>query len=68
MYRCFTRTFWKRTTDPKWPNGLEPNLGKRTTIATAATEEEARSICKVYNSTHEPGKLSKKCEYERVNR
>ena len=63
MYRCFTRTWW--TENPKWPDGLEPRCGQRYTIArNINTEEEARRICRNYNDTHDPGRLSKKAEYE----
>ena len=29
------------------------------------TESDARAICKQYNDTHNPGRLSRKAEYER---
>lgn len=61
-YRVFTRTWWRR--NPKWPGGREPHTGKRTYIASAYSEEEARAICKRYNATHDPGFLSRKAEYE----
>jgi hypothetical protein len=63
MYRCFTRTWW--TNNPAWPNGLEPCPGTKHTIAARVeTEEEAQAICKEYNDTHEPGRLSRMAEYE----
>jgi len=62
MYRIFTRTWWKD--NPTWPDGLEPHPGRKTTIARAYTEEEARSICKRWNAAHKPGRLSRKAEYE----
>jgi len=64
MYKTFIRTWWKL--NPKWPNGLEPHAGRKVYCNTCSTEEEARACCKAYNSTHEPGRLSKKMEYERV--
>lgn len=65
MYRVFHRTFWKEAEEPGWPYGLEPCLGKRHTIAEGVeTEEEARALCREYNRTHPPGRLSDKAEYE----
>ena len=58
----FTRTFWKENAD--WPNGLEPAMGRKTYIARNVPEEEARAICKDWNATHKPGRLSRKAEYE----
>lgn len=64
-YRVFVRNWWKR--NPEWPNGLEPGPGPRRTLqAHVATEEEARAICRRYNETHKPGKLSRKAEYESI--
>ena len=60
-YTVFTRTWWKN--NPSWPNGLEPSAGRRTTIAKADSEEEARNICQRYNASHKPGRLSRKAEY-----
>jgi hypothetical protein len=62
MYTVFTRTWWKN--NPSWPNSLEPHAGRKHTIArNIPTEDAARDICKVYNSNHKPGRLSKKAEY-----
>ena len=63
MYRVFVRGWWKK--NKSWPNGLEPNpTARKTTIATVETAEQARSICTVYNANHNPGRLSRKAEYE----
>lgn len=63
MFAVFTRTFWKD--NPSWPNGLEPECGPRTYLAKGLkTEEEARAMCKKYNATHDPGRYSRKAEYE----
>lgn len=62
MYRTFTRTWWKN--NPSWPNGLEPSPGKKHYCLLYSKEEEARSACQKYNSTHNPGRLSLKMEYE----
>jgi hypothetical protein len=62
-FRVFTRKWW--ATNKAWPNGLEPEPGRKHTIAKrVATEEEARAICKRWNATHAPGRLSRKAEYE----
>ena len=63
MYKTFTRTWWAN--NPSWPDGLEPSPGRRYTHHTdVETEEEARAICEQWNSTHNPGRLSRKMEYE----
>ena len=64
MFRTFIRTWWKE--NPEWPNGLEPHPGRKSYCATHFKEEEARAACEHYNSTHEPGRLSRKMEYEHV--
>lgn len=62
-YRVFTRTWWRE--NPAWPNGLEPCAGRKTTLAKRlATAEDALEITVQYNSTHPPGRLSRKAEYE----
>jgi hypothetical protein len=64
MYRVFTRTWWRNNSD--YPNGLEPHVGRKTIIKkNIDTEEEAREICRVWNANHEPGRLSRKAEYEK---
>lgn len=60
MYHVFVRNWWKVGST----GGLVPNPGARkTTLARVSTESEARAICQQYNSTHNPGKLSRKAEY-----
>ena len=61
-YRIFTRTWWKN--NPNYPNGLEPCAGRKYTINYASTQEQAREICRQYNDTHDPGRLSRKAEFE----
>ena len=64
-YRVFTRTWWKH--NASWPDGREPSIGRKTVIARHVySEESARDMCRVYNANHEPGKLSRKAEYESV--
>ena len=63
MYKVFTRTWWKN--NPSYPNGLEPSPGRKTTISNNIEfESTARLTCKNYNDTHNPGRLSRKAEYE----
>ena len=61
-YRAFHRTWWRR--NPAYPGGREPGAGRKTTIATHLTEDEAQRVCRQYNETHNPGFLSRKAEYE----
>jgi hypothetical protein len=61
-YTIFIRRWYKD--NPKWPNGLEPHMGRKTTIGYAETIEEARSKCADYNNSHNPGKYSLKAEFE----
>lgn len=63
-YKVFTRTWWKLNS--KWPDGREPHAGRKHVIGHALSEEGAREWCKRYNDMHEPGRLSKKAEYEEV--
>ena len=63
-YQTFTRTWWRE--NRSWPNGLEPHAGRKSYYATYDTEEEAREACKKWNTTHGPGRLSKKMEYEQT--
>jgi hypothetical protein len=61
-YNVFTRTFWRA--NPKWPDGREPHRGKRTYLARSVSREESLTICKEWNASHNPGKLSRKAEFE----
>ena len=62
MYKVFTRTFWKA--NDNWPNGLEPHLGRKTLLALVSTRKQAIEECENYNTTHKPGRLSRKAEFE----
>ncbi len=66
LFNVFTRTWW--IANPAWPNGREPGAGRKTYRARGVTYEEARRICKEYNDTHKPGKLSRKAEFEQCSR
>jgi len=63
-YKVFTRTWWKHNSDGTWPNNLEPCPGRKTSLGYASTEAEARQMCKEYNDSHKPGRLSRKAEYQ----
>lgn len=65
-FNVFTRTWWRD--NPAWPNGLEPWPGQRRYIARGVSEESARRLCAQYNSTHKPGRLSRKAEFEACRR
>jgi hypothetical protein len=61
-FTVFVRNWWKE--NPSWPNGLEPDsTAEKTVLAFNLTESDARAMCKEYNDTHEPGRLSRKAEY-----
>ncbi len=62
MFTVFHRTWWRD--NPNYPNGLEPSIGVSYVIKhRVETEDEARAICKEWNNSHEPGRLSRKAEY-----
>ena len=65
-YRVFTRTWWREATANEHgrPDNLIPCPGRKHTIAArVSTEAEAQEICERYNSTHKPGRYSRKAEY-----
>lgn len=59
-YKCFVRTWWVKGAGGK----IIPGPGKKHYEPGIWSEKEARAMCQEYNSTHKPGKLSKKMEYE----
>jgi len=63
-FRVFTRNWWKLNSE--WPDGIEPDsTARKTYIADRIeNEEDAINICKKWNATHNPGKLSRKAEFE----
>ncbi len=63
-YRVFTRTWWR--SNPSWPDGREPGAGKRSYRGhpRRLSLEEARTYCQGWNASHNPGKLSRKAEFE----
>ena len=61
-FNVFVRNWWRR--NAAWHGGREPKAGKRTYLRKHVTEADARAIVAQYNSTHEPGFLSRKAEWE----
>lgn len=60
-YHVFVRNWYQRGKDGQ----LEPNYNARkTTLAGSVSREEAVEMCREYNSTHTPGPLSRKAEFE----
>jgi hypothetical protein len=63
-YRVFVRSWYKR--NPTWPNGREPYGGApKTTLARKLSYSAARDMCEVWNKNHDPGKYSRKAEFEK---
>ena len=58
----FVRTWWRE--NPEFPGGLEPHPGRKNTLVYVQSEQVARDICKDYNDNNEPGRLSRKAEYQ----
>lgn len=63
-YSVFVRNWWKR--NPAWPGGREPGAGPRRYLQRSVVYADARAICEAYNSTHKPGFLSRKAEFESI--
>lgn len=72
MYRVFRRTWWVE--NPAWPNGLEPEPGRKRYIPHARfnTEEEASAYCKKRNKeqklSEKEKRLSLKFEFEFIRK
>lgn len=64
MFNVFVRNWWKE--NENYPNGLEPCAGKKTYKKRNVSESEAKLYCKEYNATHNPGRYSRKAEFERA--
>jgi len=65
-YYCFVRTWWKP--NKSWPDGREPSASKGRTIRKNLSHDEAIQFCKEWNASHNPGKWSKKCEFDEQRR
>ena len=64
LYNVFVRNWWRRT----GPSTREPGAGRKTYKAHGVSYTEARRMCDLYNSTHKPGFLSRKAEFEQCCR
>ena len=64
-YRVFVRNWWRwETSRFSGERKLVPDPGAtKTTLETGLTYDEARAFCREYNTTHEPGPLSRKAEF-----
>ena len=49
-FEVFSRTWWKY--NDKWPNGLEPCMGRSTHICFTETAEQAREQCRLWHIYH----------------
>lgn len=66
-FQVFTRTWWK--INSKWPNKLEPQMGRKTIIGYYDTREQARQKCSEINAALEAdksNKLGRKAEYTSI--
>lgn len=67
-YTVFVRDWWREwfpgCGEGRPANGLIPYGGApKETLAEGLTWAEARELCEEYNSTHEPGRYSRKAEF-----
>jgi len=63
-YKVFVRNWYKYQHTGKGKREIVPNpTARKTVIATVYNEAEARERCQRYNSSHDPGPLSRKAEY-----
>lgn len=65
-YNVFTRTWWKPATTAGWPSGREPSPGRKSRRGhpQRVSFEAAREYCQAWNATHNPGRWSRKAEFE----
>lgn len=68
-YQTFIRSWWRdaQKGEAGYPNGLVPCAGPRYTGSPCSeydTAEEAREACREYNAEHDPGRYSRKMEFE----
>ena len=64
MFQIYVSNWWKE--NPDWPNGLEPDGTDKRKLMKGSTEAQAQAVCADYNSTHAPGRLSRKAEYTEI--
>lgn len=60
-YKVFIRSWYKK--DPKTGKMVPHPHARKTHLAWANSADEARSICKQYNDSHNPGPTSRKAEF-----
>lgn len=58
-YNVFVRNWWIMEHGSR-----VPGPGRKTYLRKHVTYSDAREICHQYNSTHDPGPLSRKAEFE----
>jgi len=65
-YCVFTRTWWKEATSAGWPNNLKPQAGARSYRGhpDGLSYGEAQEYCQDWNDSHDPGRYSRKAEFE----
>jgi len=60
MYKVFIRNWWQYDRNG---NIVPDSSARKYTLDYVSSEEQARKLCAEYNTTHKPGKLSRKAEY-----
>lgn len=63
-YNVFVRNWWRTENGQRVPDPT----ARKTYLRKHVTFTDARELCQQYNSTHKPGKLSRKAEFEEAKR
>lgn len=68
LYNVFTRTWWKPAQSAAWPGGREPAPGRKSRRGhpQRVSYTAARDYCQHWNATHNPGRWSRRAEFENV--
>lgn len=70
MYDVFVRNWWRDFHESDRRDGYKPGdlvpdaSGRKHYIARRVSRSEAQRIAQQYNKTHDPGKYSRKAEFE----
>lgn len=65
LYNVFVRNWWRDAgRDSMGKRMREPGAGPKRYKVKGVNWTEARRICELYNTTHKPGFLSRKAEFE----
>lgn len=67
LFNVFVRDWWRDATpsDGQWPDNRVPYPGApREYLAEGVTEDEARALCAEYRAANDPGRYSRKAEFE----